>query len=62
VWFLSAGCLPRKMLTLAHHMNALPLLMSSGLLAAAQKKEHASTGMGPFHALSYSYKQLALAH
>jgi len=50
------------MLTLAYHMNALPLPMSSGLLTAAQKKEHASTGMGPFHALSYSYKQLALAH
>jgi len=39
-----------------------PLLMSSSWPTAAQKKSHASTGIGPFHALSYTDKQLALAH
>jgi len=36
--------------------------MSLSWPTAAQKKSHASTGIGPFHALLYTDKQLALAH
>ena len=39
-----------------------PLLMSLSWPTAAQKKSHASTGIGPFHVPSYIDKQLALAH
>ena len=51
------------MLELAHHdANAMPSLMSSTWPTAAQKKSCASTGMGPFHAPSYTHEQLTLAH
>ena len=50
------------MLELAHDANAMPLSMSSSWPTAAQKKSRASTGMGPFHAPSYTHEQPALAH
>ena len=50
------------MLELARDANAMPLSMRSSWLTAAQKKSRASTGMGPFHALTYMREQLTLAH
>src|ERR1700704_148420 len=50
------------MLKLAHGVNAIPLSMSLTWPTADQKKSCASTGMGPFHAQSYTHKQLASAH
>ena len=50
------------MLILANDMNALPFPMTSSWPIAARKKLHASTGIGPFHALENANKQLTLAH
>jgi len=55
-----SGIAASPMLELAHGVNAIPLSMSSTWPTADQKKSCASTGMGPFHAPSYTDKQLAL--
>jgi len=57
-----SGIAASPMLELAHGVNAIPLSMSSTWPTADQKKSCASTGMGPFHAQSYTHKQLASAH
>jgi len=56
------GGVASEMPALALDKNALPLPISLSWPTAVQNTSCASTGMGPFQALSYTDKHLALAH